>query len=460
MLAPTLAGAGLVNDLVNQVGATVDETAKGLLGQGDPAPAPQPAPSADPSPEAGVPPDYTPPAHGTNPHGQGAIGVVDLFPEDSEPLPYDPGGGSEDVVVGGARGEQVGGEYHGHITIAALLGNEILGVDTGEGETEAGPLDALQEGLLDAICDGSGDQVCLEVLRADSETDANGSRNSFAVATAQVGGPTGIGATAAESNGNISETSNCQRAHGDSTVANAAVGTALTADVIESESTSRACRNGDESTEQESRVVNLNDTGLPVPVAGCADGTPDSEFTPLLPLAAAVCNPDDTEGSQATDPYGVREGLALFAVVIGGPLAKLTTAPSESRAVAPRGGDECPDPNNPDCPPDCPDPTNPDCPDNECPDATNPDCPDNECPDSDPDCPDDDDGDDDGDACPDVPGPASNDGCPFGPSADSDGSLPFTGADMAALGMIGLGIMGTGLGLMAVADRRRRTTRV
>ena len=472
---PSAASAGPLEDLVGGVQKTVDDTlnsVNGLMGGGNGGGA---APAPAPAPEAGVPPTYVPPAHGTNPHGQGTIGVVDLTPEDAEPLPYDPDGGSEDVVVGRARGEEAGGDYHGHITIVStFLTGEVLGVDTEEGQTEAGPLDPIQEGILDALCDGSGDQVCLEVLRADSSTDGSGSTNSFAVATAQVGGPTGITAGVAESNGNISDDGDCQTAHGDSSVANANVGGALTADVIESSSDSTSCNDGTDTVEQESRVVNLNDTGLPVPEPGCADGTPDSNFDPLLPQLGAVCNADDENGAQTDVPYGVREALSLFVLDVAGvPLLKATTSGSESHARAPGGGGpECPDPTNPDCPDgdECPDPTNPDCPDgDECPDPSNPDCPDggDECPDPDnPDCPDsgviDSDGDglaDNVDDCPFVPGPISNDGCPLSGSGDADDNLAFTGADMGTLSAIGVGVMATGLALMALTDRRRRGNR-
>lgn len=426
---PSGAAAGSADTLVGQVQSTVDQTldnAGGLLGGGGSA-APAPAP------QAGVPPDYTPPLHGTNPHGEGTVGVVDLTPEDSEPLPYDVDGGSEDVVVGRSRGEQNGDEYHGHITIlSTFLTGELVGVDTAEGESAAGPLDPIQEGILDALCDGSGDQICLEVLRADSDTTEDGSTNSFAVANAEIGGPTGITATAAESNGNISDDGECQTAHGDSTVANASLGGALTADVLESESDSVACNDGTETVNQDSTVVNLNDNGLPVPAAGCADGTPNTNFDPLLPLLGAVCNADDTNGAQTESPYGVREALSLFVLDVGGvPLLKTTTAAAESHAVAP-GDQACPDADDPDCPPPPPPPP-------ECPDPGNPDC-------------------DDG---PDRPDRPDGPGGPGGPSGDGPGddALPFTGADMGTLGALGVGIMAIGLALMALRDRRLQALR-
>jgi hypothetical protein len=65
------------------------------------------------------------------------------------------------------------------------------------------------------------------------------------------------------------------------------------------------------------------------------------------------------------------------------------------------------------------------------------------------------------DACPDVPGPASNDGCPFGggPSGEGPDNLAFTGANVLTMALIGFGVMGGGLALMAMADRRRRLVR-
>jgi hypothetical protein len=322
---PALAGADAVNDLLN-----------GLLGGGA-------------TPSAGTPGEgdgYTPPLHGAGPHGQGTVGVVDLVPGSDEPLSGDPAGGDptgsgEDIVAGRSRGEQNDdGTYHGHITLLGLFGAELLGVDTDEGETAAGPLEPLQD-VLDQICTGSGNQVCLEVLRADSSTNGSGSTNSFAVLSAQLGtGANSISAGVAESNGNISDDGTCQTAHGDSTVAEANVAGQLTADALESSATSNACNGSAPSQTNDSRVVALNDTGVPVPAEGCADGTPDTEFTPLAPLLAAVCNADDTNGSQTSAPYGVREALSAFALIVpdeDSALAKATGGASESHAVAPAG---------------------------------------------------------------------------------------------------------------------------
>ena len=123
-------------------------------------------------------------------------------------------------------------------------------------------------------------------------------------------------------------------------MADADVVGALTADVLESSADSSACNNGSAPSQtNDSQVIALNDTGVPVPADGCADGTPNTEFTPLNPLLSAVCNADDTNGSQTSSPYGVREALSAFvlAVLDDSAVAKATTAASESHAVAPAG---------------------------------------------------------------------------------------------------------------------------
>ncbi|MDQ3571376.1 MAG: hypothetical protein M3383_00770 [Actinomycetota bacterium] len=447
-IGPGTANAGPVEDALNGVKTAVND-ALSEVGGGAAAPAPAPAPAA------GVPPTYTPPLHGTNPHGQGTVGVIDLSPEDFEPLPYDPDGGSEDSVIGRSRGEQnPDGSYHGHITlVSTFLTGEIIGCDTNEGEQCTGPLGAINEQTCDLNGGGVPGSFNLCVLAMNSETDENGSTNGFQATAVNLGGDAGITARAAGSNGNISDDGECQTAHGDSNVANASIGGELTAEALSSSSDSTACNDGSETVTNDSEAVNLAGNTLPVP-PGCETGEPNSNFDPLLPLLGAVCHADDVNGStadppQTDSPYGVREALSLFVLDLGGvPLLKTTTAAAESHAVAP--GEECPDPTNPDCPPPpCPDPANPDCPP-ECPDPGNPDCP-PDCPDpDDPRCP-------TGPDCPDVTNPDCPDG-PGGPSGDGpdDDSLPFTGADMATLALVGLGVMGGGLALMAASDRRRR----
>ena len=291
-----------------------------------------------------------PPLHGTSPHGQGTVAVIDTNPDPSRPYSDDPTGkqDNEDVVVGRSRGEQrPDGSYHGHITIAAVLGSELLGVDTDPGETQHGPLDAVQTNILDALCDGSNNQICLQAATADSATTGSGSTNHFGVAHATLGGAQGIDAGVAESNGNISSDGTCQTSHGDSSVADVKAGGQAVATAAKSSSDSKACRGGAAPEQSNtSSVVGLGGTGVPIPAPGCADGTPDT-VTGIPTLLPIVCNADDTNGAQAGAPYGVREALDAFVLATGATsVAKLMVAGADSRAVAPAaagGGEQCSD---------------------------------------------------------------------------------------------------------------------
>jgi hypothetical protein len=417
--------------------------------------------------QSGNPPNYTPPAHGGGSHSQGTVAVGDVLPSTTSPVSGDPAGGpspsGEEVVAGRSRGEQTpSGAYHGHITILALFGHEILGVDSGPGQSAHGPLYALQTQVLDAICSASGDELCLTVLKADSSTSSTGSSNSFEAAGAHVGGPNGVNADLATSEGSISGNGTCQSGRGNSGVAAANVGP-LTADALQSSSYSQACSGGQSSQSESSSVLNIDGNGLPIPVAGCANGTSNASFTTLSPLAAAVCNADDASGSQAGAPYGVREALSAFALEMGGTsLAKATAGAAETRAVAPPtapggggtggggnpgggggnpGGGGTPGGGNTPGTGVSPGGQNT---------ASGP-----------------------GgqvEAAHQSSQPAAQQGpsglgtgagspaAAGGPSAPSSsaGTLPFTGSDLVTLALIGLGVMAAGLLAMALADRRRR----
>ncbi|MBA3299820.1 MAG: hypothetical protein H0U24_07055 [Thermoleophilaceae bacterium] len=278
--------------------------------------------------------------HGTNPHGQGTVATQDAPPSTLRPLPPDTAGGNGEILVAGrSRGEQnADGSYRGHITIAALLGNELVGVDTTNGQTKAGPLDAVQQGILTPLCNATTQGICLTALTANSATTPTGSNNKFSAATAAVGGPTGVNAGIASSNGNINQDANCQTARGDSNVANASVGgpTGLAADAIEATSTSQECKSGTTQQTNTSKVVNLRGAGVAVPPLisqACANGTPDSPALVNI-LLPAVCNADESNSAQAGPVNGIREGLTTFVLDIGGnALLKTTTGASESRAV-------------------------------------------------------------------------------------------------------------------------------
>ena len=275
-------------------------------------------------------PKTQPPLHGSNPHGQGGVTVVDTDPSSERPLASDPSGraSGEEAIVGRARGEQVNGTFRGHITILALLGNEVAGVDTGPGETKNGPLQPVQTGVLDPLCTGLANQVCLSVLTANSTSTASGSTNDFAIARASV---LGLGVGAAESQGVILQDANCQTAGGSSKAANvtSSSGTAV-ASAANSSSTSRSCRGQAPVVTNTSSVIGLGGVGVPLPAAGCANGTPDT-VTGLPGVLPIVCNADDVAGAAA-----VREALDVFVLQVGGmSLAKETTAASESFSVAP-----------------------------------------------------------------------------------------------------------------------------
>ncbi len=320
---PTLASADPVSDLLHNLGLDGTSGSGGAASGGGTA-----------TPDAGNPPSYTPPLHGTEPHGQGTDAVVDLTPGTSAPLPGDPSSGNEDVIVGDSRGQQSSdGTYHGRVSLLYLLGTPILQVTSDPGQSNDGPLQPVQD-ALDQLCSGSGNQLCLTVLGMHSSSTANSSTNSFEALGAHIGGPSGINADVLTSNGNISDDGSNQTAHGDSGVAKANVGP-LTVDALEGTSDSSAGTGGS-SNNQSSTVLNIAGFGLPIPAAGCDNGTANSNFTVLSPLVSAVCNANDANGSQTGSPYGVREALTLFALVTGNSsLLKVGTAGPESHAVAP-----------------------------------------------------------------------------------------------------------------------------
>ena len=276
-----------------------------------------------------------PPQHGTNPNGQGGVAVVDIDPKNERPQGANTNGSDsgEEVVVGRARGEQSpSGAYHGHITIAALFGNELAGVDSAEGETKHGPLQGLQTDVLDKLCTATKNQVCLSLLTADSQTTADGSKNDFAVARANV---VGLRVGAAQSGGSISETADCQASAGGAGAANVTAGTGPVAAVANSAATSKSCRNQAPQTSRSSQVLGLGGIQVPLPAAGCADGTPDTVggIPVLLPI---VCNADDIAGTAV-----LREALDVFVLNNGGSsLAKETTSAAQASSVAPKGGGE------------------------------------------------------------------------------------------------------------------------
>ena len=283
-------------------------------------------------------PATQPPLHGTNPHGQGTVAVVDVDPSNERPLAADPDGGDsgEDVVVGRARGEKnADGTYHGHITVLGLFGNDVIPVDTAQGESKTGPLQPLQESVLDPLCTSTGQQVCLTVLTANSVTTASGSANDFALARASL---LGLGVGAAESNGTITQDANCQTAVGAARTANVATSGGTVAEAASSAVSSQSCRGQAPVIQTRGEVINLGGTGVPIPAPGCANGTPDTQ-TGLPGLLPIICNAEEIVGASA-----VREALDVFALQVGtNSLLKETTAAAEALTVAPEAGAACED---------------------------------------------------------------------------------------------------------------------
>jgi hypothetical protein len=290
------------------------------------------APAADPSSGAGTEPAM----YGTNPHGQGTVGAVQLNPSSHYPYPYDPSGKNdgEVLVVGRGRSEQNPNGYHAHTTIAALLGMELLGVDAPQGQSNAGPLNAVQTGILDAICKSTSQMVCLTVLAADTAASASGATTHFSVLHATVGGSHGLDTGVAESDSAIQTTGSCQTSSGSSQAANVALAGGQVAGVAKSSESSTACTGQTPVQKASSSVISLGGTGVALPAAGCANGTPNTEsgIPPLLPI---ICNADSAN-TQADPPSGVREALTVIAIQSASSvLLKSIVAASESHAVAP-----------------------------------------------------------------------------------------------------------------------------
>jgi hypothetical protein len=413
---PALASANRVDNLLNSVG----------LGSGG---AGSTGGAATTDPKAGVPPTYTPPLHGTNPHGQGSDAVVDIQPSDSNPYSGDPSndppGTGEEIIAGDSRGEQnPDGSYDGKVTLLYLFGSPIVQVTSSPGESKDGPLQPLQTQLLDQICTGSNGQLCLTVLGMHSSTTSNSSTNTFQAVGADIGGDQGIHADVLSSDGNISDDGTCQTSQGDSNGASVSAGGNPVVDALQGHSTSTACNTGSQSVDQSSTTLKLGGNDVPIPDAGCPAGTPNTNFVPLSPLVGAVCNADDTNGSQTGAPYGVREALTVFALVSGdSSLLKAATAGPESHAVAPAAAVTPPGPSGGTAGA----------------------------------------GGKGGNKGGNAGGGAGNGagagaGAAANQAAAGNGQLAFTGADLLALGLVGGALILGGLALTTTAARRHRQT--
>lgn len=279
---------------------------------------------------------YTPPLHGTNPHGEGTALGVSSEPRNT-PDSSDCSSPSSDeiVVVGNSCGEQnANGSYHGHVTVLALGGNEFIGMDSDSSGSKAtgslapltGPLLSQLNSGLAQLCSGSSGNVCLSVLNASSATTSTGSTNSFQGVNAALGGSSGLSVGVLDSNGNINSTSSCQSANGSSSVATVAAGGNTIVDTASSSDNSNACSDGTKTNTSKSDVL----AGAISPltsqiVPGCPDGTPNTVVKlfgqiaippspQLAQVIAAYCNATDSSQAQAAAPYGVNEGLTVVAL--------------------------------------------------------------------------------------------------------------------------------------------------
>ncbi len=234
-------------------------------------------------------PDSTP----GNPQAQGTVGAADVgAPAGTEPLL-----GAEEAVIGRSGAQQNDdGSYEGGITILGLLGEEIIGVETSEGEDAHSPLQPIQN-VLNQICDGSEGAVCLSVLVANSSSGANGSTNDFGVLRAESNiGDRNTSAGVAESSASLSEDGTCQTATASSGVARANVGDAINARVLQSEASETACNDGSETSSGDGTVAEVNGNDLPLP-AGC-DGV-ENGGQQVATVAGVSCNAAAEDGSRS-----------------------------------------------------------------------------------------------------------------------------------------------------------------
>jgi hypothetical protein len=281
---------------------------------------------------------YTPPGYSTNPHGQGTVASIGLGPSQTRPYTYSPAGSStqnEQVVVGRGRSEQQpNGTYDAHTTIAALFGNELLGVDANQGQSAQSPFQPLQS-VLDQICTGSSGALCLSLLVADTAATSSGATTHFQTAGVKSNlANLGLNVNAASSDSSIQTSGNCQTSSGGSEVAGVGLASGNLVSASKSSTSSTACSGQTPSQTDSSSVVVLGNSGLPLPASGCADGTPNTlgGIPTLLPI---ICNADDQ--TQVTAPFGVREALTVLGLNTGlnQALVRAATSASESSAVAP-----------------------------------------------------------------------------------------------------------------------------
>jgi hypothetical protein len=310
---PATASADLVGDLVNDVDGV-------LNGGGDSAVLNGGGASDSPG-------GTKQPTESSGPTAQGTVVGSDASIQDGTDEGLFPG---EDVVVGRSSAEQgTDGSYHGKVTILGLLGEELLGIETGEGETASSPFQPLQ-GVLDQVCTGSSNNICLVLLAANSTTTQSGSANDFGVASARLGqGDQSISAAAAESNGSLQEDGSCQTASSGSEVARVEVSDALDAHVLKSSSTSTACSGGGGAQEDDSTVAEANGNGLPDSCSGTPNGTVGAEG-----VASISCNGGEPGSRDAVSASLLEDQPATAGAAVAS-AASSAAAPAETAGSPP-----------------------------------------------------------------------------------------------------------------------------
>jgi hypothetical protein len=282
-----------------------------------------------------------------NSQAQGTVAAVDVSPPSSSAGDSSSGGSSsggsssggssssgagghlegEEVVVGRSRAEQQDdGSYQGHVTILALFGHEIIGIDTDSGETKDSPFAPLQY-VFDDLCSASQGALCIAVLPANSTTTDSGSVNDFGVlrADSTLGDREVLSAGVAESNASLTEDGSCQTASAGSSVARADLLEELSVRLLQSDAQSTACKDGTSGSSGDSVIGSVNGNEVPLP-GGCSD---DNGQFGIASVASVSCNV--AAGSSAAGSAESAQAAAVLEAVGDDPA--LLTAPASSTST-------------------------------------------------------------------------------------------------------------------------------
>ena len=141
----------------------------------------------------------------------------------------------------------------------------------------------------------------------------NSSSQLIRGAGAHIAGPVGSLADVLTSHGNISVTAPCPRRRTVIGRREANVGPPDTGCTRSGSSTPRPAVRS-QSVNQNSTVLNIGGTGLPIP-ARCATGTANTNFTPLSPLLSACATQTTPTAARPARRTACASALTLFALV-------------------------------------------------------------------------------------------------------------------------------------------------